>query len=484
MSGPNILFIMSDQHAARVCGYAGHTHVRTPHLDRLAAGGTVFHNAYCNSPSCAPSRASFFTGMYPSDCNAFCNSTPWAGGHAIWGSLLGEAGYDCLATGKFDLHPKLPIGFRGENLKNGHTNNPDLTSMFRMPGIYRWNERMAVRGAGTAEFREQALTRDALAFLGGEEARGDKPWVFYLGYSRPHPPYKAFEKFFREALEAGVDLPEVPDQALRDMHPVYEHLRHFKRSATPVDPENIRAARAAYYASVRELDDDIGRVIEALEASGRLKDTIVVYTSDHGESLGENGNWHKGSLYDAVMRVPLIFSGPGIPAGKVVDRPVSLVDVTATLFDLTGTKPPEGLRGVSLRSLWDTGGGGPDAVYAENHTEGNLTGNFMVREGDWKLILFAHYDEGCLFNLKEDPKEHSNRFDDPDCAEIRDQLRRKLEAMFDMEAINDRAFAAQRGRREEFLGSLSEAQLADALTSRLGTGQARVLARRMRTEGL
>ena len=479
---PNILFILSDQHTHWACGFAGHPEIPTPNLDRLAARGTRFSHAYCNSPSCTPSRASFFTGRYGSDVGSFCNSTPWSGGTPTWGTLLGRAGYHCEAVGKFDLSAAADYGFGGGPHGHGHDKNPDITSLFRCPGIYRWNERTQVTGGPNEARKEPGRAEKTVEFLRGRGGSGNGPWAYYTGFHRPHPPFTGYSPYFEEAMAGGIDLPEVPDEALRGLHPVYENLRHFKRVATPVSADDARRARAGYYAMIRELDDDIGRILDALEESGQADNTVVVYASDHGESLGENGLWFKCNLYDVAARVPLLFSGPGIPAGAVVDRPVSLVDVTATLLDLAGAPAPEGCRGRSLRPLWRGEDGGPEQVVAENHTEGNGTGNFLVRRGDWKLIYFAHYGDGMLFNVAEDPAEFDDRYNDPACADIREDLLRRLREELDPEAVSDRAFATQANLRKRWIAERTEAELADSLESRLGTGQARVLARELKRD--
>jgi choline-sulfatase len=152
-SRPNIVFVFSDQHAHHYTGYAGHPHVRTPNLDRLAQDGVAFTSAYCQNPVCAPSRASMISGMYASDCGSYCNSTVWDGRHRSWAAVLREAGYHCWASGKHDLDPAFDLGFEDVEVRHGHVGHPDITSLFRRPVGYRMGEREMVNGRARAECR-------------------------------------------------------------------------------------------------------------------------------------------------------------------------------------------------------------------------------------------------------------------------------------------------------------------------------------------
>src|SRR5262249_49357196 len=158
--------------------------------------------------------------------------------------------------------------------------------------------------------------------------------------------------------------------------------------------------RAAYYGMVTELDEYVGEMIDDLERAGALNNTIIIYTADHGEMLGDHGLWLKRALFEGAARVPLIMAGPGLPAGRGIDMPVSHVDLVATLLDLGGIERPPAVRGTSLLPLAaGAPNAGPRHVYAENHTEGNCTGSFLIRKGDWKYIHFAYYGQHLLFNL-------------------------------------------------------------------------------------
>ena len=464
-SRPNIVLVCSDQHSWRYTGYAGHPLVKTPNLDRLAARGTVFANAYCGSPVCTPSRACMMTGMYASDCESYCNSTPWAGKHPTWGTLMSEAGYASYATGKFDLHDDYERGFIETDVKNGHCKTPDITSLFRNPMCYRHNERPGVDGRPRDDRHgDEKRTQTAIDFLENEADSVGKPWIHWVGWGQPHPKFVALREHY--------EMYPVEEK----MHYGFQELRHFKRVATPVPEERVRRARAGYYGMITELDEYVGRLASELEAKGQLVDTLFIYTSDHGEMLGEHGLWYKNNLYENAAHVPLVMAGPGIPAGKVVDTPVAHVDLVATLLAWAGSETKDNLRGHSLVPLMDDE---PEALpgwaFSESHSEGNVTGSFMIRKGEWKYIHFTWYED-LLFNLSEDPGEFVNRVGDPSAQDILAELRRILDSQVDTEQVTKDAFAAQDRVRGELAEGKTVEEFASLLERRLGKGQAMALA--------
>jgi choline-sulfatase len=300
--------------------------------------------------------------------------------------------------------------------------------------------------------------------------------VAYLGANQPHPSFVGYQPLFDMYYPNRVDAPNVPPGHLEDQHLVFREMRHFKQIATPIPEERVRRARAAYYAMVTELDEYIGRVWRALEETGQLEDTIFVYSSDHGESLGEHGLWFKNNLYDVAARVPMVIAGAGLPKGVQVDTPVAHVDLIRTFLEWGEAEIPKGLRGHSLVPLMHgSQGDHPGWAYSESHSEGNCTGSFMIRKGDWKYIHFTWYDD-LLFNLAEDPGELRNRIDDPAAQPVLEELRAILRSQVDPEEVTRRAFRTQEAMLAEMAARMTEEELADKLTSRLGAGQARALA--------
>lgn len=478
MSQPNILFICSDQHSWRFTGYAGHPLVQTPNLDRLAERGTVFESAYCGSPVCVPSRASLMTGMYPSDSNSFCNSTVWDGSKPVWATYLRDAGYACRSVGKLDLNDDFATGFEEIGSSHGHRHRPDITSLFRRPTIYRTDERETVDGRPRENrHSDEKSANSAIDFIRNAGRSSDQqPWVHWVGFNQPHSPFVGLEEYYNQYPVDEIDMPA--EQDLENLHIVYQAIRHFKRVATPIPEERVRRARAGYYAMITELDEYVGRLLKSLADSGQADNTIVIYTSDHGEMLGEHGLWYKNNLYEDAAHIPLVIAGPGIPSGARVDTAVSQVDLIATMMEWTNATPADPLRGRSLTSL--LGGAGephPGFAYTESHSEGNVTGSHMIRKDEWKYIHFTWY-ESLLFNLKDDPGEMLNRAGDPECKSVIDELDTILRTIVDPEALTRRAFEAQDRKLAEIAIGKSEEELAAVFESRLGAGLARVMASR------
>ena len=476
-SRPNIVYICSDQHSFRYTGYTGHPLVKTPNMDRIAERGTTFANTYCGSPVCVPGRACLMTGMYSSDVGSYCNSTVWDGSHPTWGTRLTESGYQCHATGKFDLNLDFERGFIGKDVRNGHCRNPDITSLFRNPLCYRLGERDNVNGSPRDRRHGDAeRTKNCLDFMTNDRPGIDDPWLYFLGLGQPHPKFVALQQYWDMYPLDQIDMPDVRQDDLENMHLVYQAFRSAKRIATPIPDDRVRKARAGYYGMITELDEYIGQVYDALDAAGELENTVFIYTSDDGESLGEHGLWLKNNLYENASHVPLVMCGPAIPSGKVVETPVAHVDLASTLLDWAGAEGMSDLRGHSLLPLMDGGPGNhPGWTYTESHSESNCTGSFSIRKGDWKYIHFQWY-HGLLFNLKEDPGEFVNRIDDPTCADVLTDLKAILGSQADTEQITRDAFAAQDRVVRGLAEGKTEEEFAALLQGRLGEGQARALA--------
>ena len=478
---PNFIFICSDQHSARYAGYAGHPFVQTPNMDRIARNGVAFNSAYCGSPLCVPGRSSMMTGMYASDVNSFCNSTVYDGSHPTWGKLLRDSGYYCWATGKQDLNPAFDLGFVGVDVESGgHAQKPDITSLFRRPVGYRVNEREGIDGSVRTNLsRDKTNTEHAINFLEKESKSLNRPWVTFVGLREPHPPWNALRKYYDDYLPK-VQIPSVSLEELEKLPLPYQVMRNFKRISTPIPEDRVRRAIAAYLGMVSELDEYVGQLYDCLEKTHQLDNTYFIYTSDHGESLGEHGMWLKNNLYEGPTNIPLLISGPDLTKGMMINTPVSHVDLVATMIELAGTKGPEGLRGRSLLPVINGHPeNGPAFVYSESHSEGNPTGSFMIRKGDWKLIHFSYYGD-LLFNLKDDPGEKKNRIDDEAAQPILNELRTLLRRQVDPEEVTERAFAAQEKVLQTFIQKMNEEELFDLFKSRLGDGESRVIAKRLK----
>lgn len=228
---------------------------------------------------------------------------------------------------------------------------------------------------------------------------------------------------------------------------------------------------------ISELDEYIGQIWQELERTNQLQNTLFIYTSDHGESLGEHGLWYKNNLYDVAARIPLVMAGPGFPKGVKVSTPVAHVDMVATILELSGAGIPATLRGHSLLPLMrGRSGDHPGFAYSESHSEGNCTGSFMIRKGDWKYLHFTWYDN-LLFNVAQDPGEFNNRIHDPAAKRIKNELQEILRAQVDPEEVTQHAFSKQDKMLREMAKRMSEEELFALFKGRMGPGLARVLAR-------
>jgi choline-sulfatase len=454
MKPTNLLFIMSDEHSKRVVGAYGNDIVQTPHMDALAARGTLFESAYCNCPICVPSRASFATGRYVHAIGNWDNAFPYHGEPESFGHVLARTGHRCDSIGK--LHYRSsddPNGFDNEILPlHVLDGQGDLQGMLRSPPPKRPSTRQLADDAGMGEstyIRYDRDIRDAACRWLEERAAapGEKPWMLFVSFVCPHFPLVAPKEFFERYPLDRLPLPRLRAPEEFPDHPVLRKLREVQCYEEAFrDEDHVRTAIAAYYGMVSFLDDNIGRILATLEASGLGADTRVVYTSDHGDNLGTRTFWGKSNMYDESAGVPLIMAGPGIAQGKRVATPVSLVDAHPTIMECLGLPTEEELPGRSLFSI----AGGADAdrtVLSEYHAVASITGVFMVRFGRYKYIHYEGYRPQ-LYDLEADPLETTDIAGDPAHAETIAEGERRLRAICDPAEVNARAFADQRAKIE------------------------------------
>jgi len=471
---PNILFICTDNFNPNVLGCEGHPMVRTPNIDRLAKEGAYFGATYCGSPVCVPARASLFTGMFPSDVDSWCNSTPFKGDRPTWGHRLREAGYYTMATGKLDLTSNGDLGFEEVDTTHGHEVGPDVTSLFRRPLCYRVDERPGIDGGIlNAEHEDTRTVRNAQSFLRGKAPSLSQPWAMFIGLVGPLPGFRVERQYSGMYSPDRVPVSRVSADYLETMPEPWQATRAYKRIATPIPEQRIRRAIAAYYGNVTAVDERIGQVLSHLERSGLRENTVVVYTVDHGRSLGEHGMWFHNEPTDHSSRATMIVSGPGIPAGKRIDTPVMHVDLFPTLLELAGAPIPPGLRGHSLTPMWQgRPSNHPGIAYSECHAEGTCTGSFVIRKGKWKYIHYTYYDS-LLFNMEADPREMHNVIGTPEGQLVSKELLEILRSVVDPTEQTERAFQ----RQEQILRDLCARMTLDELLKfgferRLGRGQA------------
>ncbi len=455
----NVLLILSDEHRPDALGCAGHPHVETPTLDALAADGVRFTDAYCSSPLCVPSRASFATGRYVHETGYWDNAAPYDGSPPSWGHHLTTHDVDHTTIGKLHFEPDVDDGF-DDQILSSHMRTLDTFGLYRDPPQVRPGGRDRIERVGPVPDGEAWYNSDdpdevcdenrferAVEWIERRGERDDEtPWVLSVNPLIPHFPLEVEQSYYDLYPESEMDLPV--DYPASDDHPALDQLReHFDGS--DVDEETLRRTRSAYYGLVTALDDYVGDLLDALERTGQAEETLVVYTSDHGEVLGDHELWWKCCMYEPSVGVPLVMRGPGIEGGRTVEQPVSLLDVLPTMTDALGIPAASSWRGTSQYPV-ATGEASPDAdrtVFSEYHAHGVSRGFYMIRRGRYKYV---HYLNGPdqLFDLVADPTEMENLADDPEYRDVRESLERALDDVVDPEAADARAREDQVRRRE------------------------------------
>jgi arylsulfatase len=431
---PNIVFILTDQQRFDSLGCTGAAHARTPHLDRLAAEGVSFDKHFVVNPVCSPSRGCIFSGQRPSQNGLWANGCRLPHDTVTMPTLLGRAGYRTAHFGKLHLEPIVKrtqpahaYGFETYQIGEGdqHLLHDDYNMWLREqdPKLFAeyWVQHFT-EGHGkayTALLPESHTltnwTTDRATEWLAEPERGDEPFFLSVGYFAPHHPFNPPEPYASAFAETKIPLPHVDDSELASKPPYYRAFRESVRDVTD-DPDQVGSLQRAYHALMAQVDTQVGRILATLDEQGLAENTLVVFSSDHGEFLGERGLLWKGPyLLDDLMHVPLIARWPGrLAAGTNYDGLTSALDFFGTLgrvaevetaalapesralFDAEGTIMPDGVR---------------DAVPMEwEHpvAKGNdsLRG---VRTATEKYVAYAHdEDSGELYNLLEDPGERRN----------------------------------------------------------------------------
>lgn len=445
----NLILILSDEHNRAIAGCYGHPLARTPNLDALAARGTIFRNAYCNSPICVPSRAALATGRYVHRTGCWDNAQPYRGHIPSWHHGVRDAGVETVAIGKLHFRSSVDDNGFDDEIMAVHIHGAgDLKGLLRRPGHKSESVADLAREAGEGEsayYRfDRAVAARASGWIAARAARkAAAPFVLFIGFVLPHFPliaprafYRLFEDHGLDALRAGLDAPAPDHPALRAMRRTFAHDDHFD------DARRLVALRA-YFGMVAALDAHVGQVLAALNAAGLRPSTDVIYTSDHGDNLGNRGMWEKSLMYEDSAAVPLIAAGPDFPAARE-DTPVSLVDIAPTVLEATGVEASDLVSDMDGRSLFDIPRR-PEperAVFAEYHAEHARTGTFMLRRGRYKLIHFVGY-RSQLFDLECDPAEVRDLAGEPGFQDVLRSLEAALRALVDPQAVSDRAFRDQ-----------------------------------------
>ncbi|KAI1642642.1 choline-sulfatase [Daldinia loculata] len=465
---PNILFLMADQLAAPLLKiYNSESQIKTPNLDALAAKSVQFDSAYCPSPLCAPSRMSLISGQLPMKIGAYDNASQIGSDVPTYAHYLRLKGYHTALAGK--MH------FVGDQLHGYETR---LTSDI-YPGDFGWavnwdepdrrlewyHNASSILQAGTCvrsnqlDYDEEVMYRST-QFLYDQVREGpdSRPFCLTVSLTHPHDPYTIEEKYWDLYEDVDIELPKVKI-------PKEEQDAHSKRLLKVCDlwdenftDDQIKRARRAYYGAVSYVDDCIGRILRVLKNCRLDENTIVVFSGDHGDMLGERGLWYKMSYFESSVRVPLLISDPRRFTPHRVKQNVSTLDILPTLCDLVGTKPIPGLPmdGLSLLPHLE-GREGHDTVIAEYTGEGTISPYMMIRRGPWKYIT-CPTDPPQLYNLERDPLELVNLAqlvnkkealapEEEEAKEKFEKFELEAKARWDFDAITKQVLLSQRTRR-------------------------------------
>jgi choline-sulfatase len=463
LKNKNLLIIISDEHRKDAMGCVGHPLVKTPNLDKLAARGCLFENAYTPSPMCVPTRAAIACGNYVHNIGYWDSATPYDGSIRSWMRQLREAGVDVASIGK--LH------FRSAEDDNGFSE--ELVPMHVVGGVgwavglLRENpppydsaiELAADVGIGETSYTNYDLeiTKTAEDWL-HDKRDTEAPWAAFVSLVSPHYPLSAPEEFYKLYDPANMDLPIGYDASQRPTHPELKNISSFFNYDEYFDEQKIREAKCAYYGLTSFMDHCLGRVLQDLEESGQAANTTVIYISDHGDMMGDMGFWTKQVMYDASAGVPMIMAGPGIAEGRRVKTGTSLVDIAATALDALSISHDVNSEALPGRSLIDIANQPDDperTIFSEYHDGGSTTGTFMVRWDEWKYVHYVGASPQ-LFNLANDPKELTDlaieKSKESHISNALKEGQRRLYEICNPDEVNDRCFADQRKRIEELGG--------------------------------
>ena len=442
MTRPNILWYCTDQQRFDTIKALGNPHVRTPNIDALVGEGVAFTHAYCQSPICTPSRASIMTGLYPSRVHNTRNGNDtFPDSPPLISRLIADAGYECSLIGKFHLtsgghrpEPRLDDGFT--DWWHSHAPRDDWPE-----GTHDYADWVRAQGADLNALRNSPervpaelhqttwASERAIEFI---SRKRDRPWLLNINIYDPHPPFippKSYADQFKAEDMPGPYFQE-SDLAQQAKFANVDFQGEVRR---PED-HHAKDAQAKYYAMIALIDDQFARVLESLERTGQRDNTVIIFTSDHGETLGDHGLMFKGCrFYEGLVRVPLIFSWPGKFQQNVqCNGLVELLDMSATILDLCGVEIPDYFQGNSLLPVLrgdQDGNRLRDTVRSEYFealdpffTGGPGSYATMYRDERFKLTLYHDQQLGELYDLQADPWEFNDLWDHADFREIRNEL--------------------------------------------------------------
>ncbi|GAB5469067.1 MAG: choline-sulfatase [Rhodospirillales bacterium] len=460
---PNIVLVLADQLAPHFTGAYGHPLVKTPHLDALAKRGARFDAAYCNAPLCAPARFSFLAGQLGSRIGAFDNASEFPASVPTLAHYLRLMGYrTCLAGKMHFVGPDQLHGFEERVTTDVYPSDHAWTPDWEQAGdrIGKWYHNMdSVREAGVAATTFQIEFDDEVAFFAKRRIfdyakAGTQPFFMTLGFIHPHDPYVARPGWWDLYKNEEIPLPEVSI-------PWERQDPHSRRVMTGIEADRVeditaqqvRNARRAYFANTSYIDAKLGEIVQTLEEAGVAENTLIVFSADHGDMLGERGLWYKMTFFERSARVPLVMAGPGVAAGQQVPNACSLLDLLPSFLEVAasrGAPLPDLGQSLDGRSLMPLAAGGgaedPDETFVEYLAECTSQPLFMIRRGALKYI-HCDGDPAQLYDLASDPEELVNLAQDPAHAETAAAFAAEVAERWDSQALRREVVASQRRRR-------------------------------------
>jgi len=409
---PNVLFIFADDQCFQTLRCLGNDEIKTPNLDRLAKRGMLFTHAYnqgawCGAV-CVSSRSMLNTGRFLWNAKRVHDaSNSQHAATRLWAEYMQQAGYETYMTGKWHVHANAKkvfqhtVHIRGgmpRQTKKGYNrplaDKPDPWSPYNKKLGGYWKD---------GKHWSEVLGDDATEFL-AKAAKSDKPFFMYLAFNAAHDPRQSPKKYVDMYPLEKISLPKnfLPEYPYKEAMKCGKKLRDERLAPFPRTPHAVKVHRQEYYAIITHMDAQIGRILDALEKSGKADNTYIFFTADHGLAVGQHGLMGKQNMFDHSVRVPLIVVGPGIKKETRTDIPIYLQDIMPTTLELAGVKKPKQVQFHSLVPLMkeQTNASPYNAIYGAY-----LDRQRMITAGDYKLILYPSIHKALLFNLRTDPQE-------------------------------------------------------------------------------
>ena len=436
MSRPNVLLFFTDQQRFDTIAALGNGVIRTPNLDRLCAEGTAFTSAYSPSPVCVSARCSLHYGQYPWRTGCYDNGYDMPTDRPSFMDVLTEAGYRTHGIGKCHFTPDGHAlrGFQSRETQEECTiRNDDYVAHLHANGFEHVSDPHGARGQMyyTPQLAQMPARLHPTQWIGDrsvafveQQADANEPWMLFSSFIHPHPPFAPPVPWNKLYRVGSMPLPKLPAD-FESLHTyINRRQNRYKYRDRGLDMNLIRLIRAHYYACISFIDFQIGRVLETLERSGQLDNTLILFTSDHGEHLGDYGCFGKRSMHDTCARVPLLARLPRrFEGGAVCDTPTSLVDLAPTILAATGIDGAMESDGADLADM-ASGTCIRDAVFSQYQREGQAIYTAVTRE--WKYAYSAPDNREFLFDRVTDPDETQSCTGVPSCKDILQNMRQRM----------------------------------------------------------